>query len=281
MAKRQGAFADLLEVSSKLPWQVGVGLAVVSGLIFHFAAVASAVLPKVTNAGQLGFVVVQQGIHTFASFLQFIVPAALLIGATASVIARSRSGALIEATKANPTPSLKSMRWRDFERLVGEAFRQQGYAVTGFGGRGPDGGMDLGLMKNGERFLVQCKHWRNRQVGVTVVRELNGVMAAQGAHGGFLVTGGQFTKEAREFAAKTKIELIDGDSLGELIGSAATPGPARVSASTSPPACPQCGTMMVKREAKHGKFVGKSFWGCAQYPKCSGIAQISRVDSAT
>jgi restriction system protein len=275
MAKRQGGFSDLLAFSSKLPWQVGVGLAVVSGLIFHFAAVASAVLPKVTDTGQLGFVVVQQGIHTFAFFLQFIVPAGFLIGATASVIIRSRSGKLIDATRANPAKSLKSMRWRDFERLVGEAFRQQGYAVTGFGGGGPDGGVDLGLMKNGERFLVQCKHWRKQQVGVTVVRELNGVMAVQGAHGGFVVTGGQFTKEAREFAAKTKIALIDGDSLGELIGSAATPGPARVSVSTSSPACPECGRLMVKREAKHGKFAGKSFWGCAQYPQCSGIVRLS------
>jgi Bacteriocin-protection, YdeI or OmpD-Associated/Restriction endonuclease len=34
-----------------------------------------------------------------------------------------------------------------------------------------DGGVDLGLTKDGQRYLVQCKHWRKRQVGVTVVRE--------------------------------------------------------------------------------------------------------------
>ena len=56
-------------------------------------------------------------------------------------------------------------------------------------GQGLDVGVDLGLTKNGERYLVQCKHWRKRQVGVTVVRELNGVVSAQGAHGGFVVTG--------------------------------------------------------------------------------------------
>ncbi len=60
-------------------------------------------------------------------------------------------------------------------------------------------------MKNGERFLVQCKHWRKEQVGVRVVRELNGVMAAAGAQGGYLVTGGRFTPDAREFARKTQI----------------------------------------------------------------------------
>jgi restriction system protein len=110
------------------------------------------------------------------------------------------------------------MGWRDFERLVGEVFRRQGFTVSGFGGQGPDGGVDLGLTKNGQRFLVQCKHWRKRQVGVTVVRELNGVVSAHGAHGGFVVTGGEFTREAREFAESCGIKLIDGRKLEELIG---------------------------------------------------------------
>jgi restriction system protein len=83
--------------------------------------------------------------------------------------------------------------------------------------QGPDGGVDLGLTKHGQRFLVQCKHWRKRQVGVTVVRELNGVVSAQGAHGGFIVTGGEFSREAREFAESCDIKLIDGPALEELI----------------------------------------------------------------
>jgi restriction system protein len=118
---------------------------------------------------------------------------------------------------AGPASVLASMSWRDFERLVGEAFRQGGFTVTGFGGNGPDGGVDLGLMKNGERFLVHCKHWRKQQVGGTVVRELHGVIAALGANGGYVITGGQFTREAREFAGKTRIQLIDGASLAALI----------------------------------------------------------------
>jgi len=112
------------------------------------------------------------------------------------------------------------MSWRDFERLVGEMFRQRGFKVTGFGGHGPDGGVDLGLSKNGGRFLVQCKHWKKQQVGVTAVRELYGIISAQRAHGGFVVTGGQFTHEARELANACRVELIDGRALEELIGSA-------------------------------------------------------------
>jgi restriction system protein len=285
MARRQGSLGDLMEIGSKLPWQAGVALAVASALVFHFVAAAYSLPPKVASTAEFGSVVVQQGIHTISYFLQFIVPAGFGIGAMVSALKRSRSGALLETAQANPKVAITSMNWRDFERLVGEAFRRQGFTVTGFGGSGPDGGVDLGLSRNGQRFLVQCKHWRKRQVGVTVVRELNGVMSAQRAHGGFVVTGGEFTREAREFARTTKIELIDGSALAELIGSNrgqiatghgnAIDGVRVVDGEKSAPECPRCGTVMVERKAGRGKFEGKAFWGCRQYPKCSGIVQIS------
>jgi restriction system protein len=55
---------------------------------------------------------------------------------------------------------------------------------------GPDGGIDLALRKDGELHLVQCKHWRARKVGVEIVRELYGVMAARGAVGSYVVSSG-------------------------------------------------------------------------------------------
>jgi restriction system protein len=267
MARRQGAFTELLDLSSKLPWQVGVGLAVASALGFHLAALAFSAAPKVTTTADLGSNIVQQGIHIFAYLFQFVVPAVFVIGATASALKRSHSGALLDVARAHPKVAIASMDWRDFERLVGETFRRQGFKVTGFGGNRPDGGVDLGLSKNGQRYLVQCKHWRKHQVGVTVVRELNGVIAAQRAHGGFVVTGGQFTREAREFADSCTIELIDGAALDELIGDRPMVRPT--------PLCPRCGTSMVERKAKQGRFAGQVFWGCQHYPKCTEILKIA------
>lgn len=52
------------------------------------------------------------------------------------------------------------------------------------------------LRKDGDTFLVRCKQWTALKVGVSVVRELLGVMAARGAAGGFVATSGQFTSEA-------------------------------------------------------------------------------------
>ncbi len=59
MSRSRGSFTDLLAISA-LPWQVSVSLAVVSGVGLHFLAAGFSVAPKVTELGQMGFVVVQQ-----------------------------------------------------------------------------------------------------------------------------------------------------------------------------------------------------------------------------
>jgi len=73
-------------------------------------------------------------------------------------------------------------------------FRMRGFSVTETGGGGSDGGIDLVLKKHGEIFLVQCKQWCAYKVSVNVVRELLGVMVAQGATGGFVVTSGSLLR---------------------------------------------------------------------------------------
>jgi len=190
MARRQGFFDDLMSIGLKLPWKVGVAAAVVIFVALHVVSVYTQTSVDAKSLADMGAVVQHQFIHVFAELFQYIIPAGLLIGTTVGYFKQQRSGALFVSAQANPKPTIASMSWRDFERLVGEVFRRQGFVVSGFGGQGPDGGVDLGLTKNGQRYLVQCKHWRKRQVGVTVVRELNGVVSAPGAHGGFVVTAG-------------------------------------------------------------------------------------------
>jgi restriction system protein len=36
------------------------------------------------------------------------------------------------------------------------------------------------------------------------------------------------------------------------------------------PACPNCGSHMVKRKSKKGANAGGVFWGCSSFPKCYG-----------
>jgi restriction system protein len=56
---------------------------------------------------------------------------------------------------------------------------------------GPDGGIDLVIRKDGNRYLVQCKQWRSQKVGVKVVREMFGLVAAEKAAGGIVICSGQ------------------------------------------------------------------------------------------
>lgn len=93
------------------------------------------------------------------------------------------------------------MSWRQFEQLAGEAFRRQGYAVEETGLGGADGGIDLKLRKDGKTTLVQCKQWQNRQVGVTVVREMYGLLMHHNAAAVKIVALGNYTPDAWNFAS--------------------------------------------------------------------------------
>jgi restriction system protein len=114
---------------------------------------------------------------------------------------------------------VRKLDWRKFERLVGEAFRRKGYTVHERGQNGPDGGVDLELYRGSDKILVQCKHWKTWKVSVGPVRELFGVMVAEGASDAIFVTSGQYTREAWLFAKDNNLALFDGPNLIELLDS--------------------------------------------------------------
>jgi restriction system protein len=271
--RKQNPVEDVIEKTSKLPWWVSVVLAIAAYAWLH--SVASVEVTAVAQPGKMGEVVTQNLFKTLASIGQYLLPFIFLLGAAMSAYGRAKRRALHARVVASPDRgALNDMSWQQFEALVGEAFRRKGYTVAETGGGGADGGVDLVLRREGETFLVQCKQWKAYKVGVTTVRELYGVMAAKGANGGFVVTSGVFTDEARAFAVGRNIELMDGEALHVLIRGVSVPGKV---ASTSPaatttsvPACPVCQSAMVKRTAKRGANSGNAFWGCSRYPGCKG-----------
>lgn len=274
MARRkQNPFEDLIKITSKLPWWVGVVLAIAAHVWLH--GVAASELTATAQSGQMGQLVTQNLTKSLASVGQYLLPLIFLVGAGLSAYGRYQRRALHEHVAASADRgALNDMSWQQFEALVGEAFRRKGYTVAETGGGGADGGVDLVLKKEGETVLVQCKQWKAYKVGVTKVRELYGVMAAEGATGGFVVTSGVFTDDARAFAIGRNIELLDGMSLHALIRGVCVPGKAASDSPTattaSAPACPVCQSTMVKRTAKRGANSGNAFWGCSQYPGCKG-----------
>jgi len=278
---------DLFEIAALLPWWVGVALAiVVYAALHHFAAIQ---VPNDVALGQVSQTLVRQAVRMIASIGQYVLPLPFLAGAIASVFRRRKRAGLFQGVaSAKSGSALSGMNWRDFELLVGEAFRRRGFSVVETGGESADGGVDLKLSKGGEVFLVQCKQWRAYKVSVNVVRELFGVMAAQGATGGFVVTSGRFTEEARAFAEGRNIELLDGPALMAMIGDgraviveaapANTPTDGAevppIATTANEPACPVCGRSMVRRTARRGQKAGGEFWGCVAYPECRGTRPI-------
>lgn len=283
-----GLLADIFLLAATVPWWVGVAAAVGCYLILH--RYASVELSGAAAGPQLVQTVIARVAAVVAYYLQYIVPALLLAGAIASYAGRKKRQSLLEGAAKNTARRVLEMTWRDFELLVGEAFRRKGYAVTEAGGGGPDGGVDLVVTKAGATLLVQCKQWRSWRVGEKIVRELNGVVAAAGATGGVLVTSGSFTPGAVAFAQRSHIELIDGVALSKMIEEVrgapvirtvptvpTFPSPETARATDPSPVCPRCGAGMVKRVAKQGAHAGKEFWGCSRFPECRGVRGLTDV----
>ena len=261
-----------MEVAVRLPWAVSVALAGALYMLLHVFASAAPAHP--TNTGELGAFAGRQLLSTIASFLQYVLPLALLVGAGASFARRRRNGILLSDAADDPVGSISALSWQDFERLVGASFEKDGFTVTHTGGGGADGGVDLVLIKGRETTLVQCKQWRAQKVGVTTIRELYGVMAARGAAHGIVVSAGNFTPDAQEFATGRNIGLVTGSALTAMLRASGA-GKA-VAAQNDTPACPRCGSKMVERVARQGQNAGQAFWGCATYPRCRGTLPIDR-----
>ncbi|MCD5327962.1 restriction endonuclease [Chromobacterium piscinae] len=112
---------------------------------------------------------------------------------------------------------IKNLSWQQFELLIGEAYRRQGYTVCETGQGGADGGVDLILHKDKEMILVQCKQWQTTSVGAKIVREMFGLMHAHRASSVKIISTGRFTKQATAFAHDKPIELIGGEQLVSLL----------------------------------------------------------------
>lgn len=113
---------------------------------------------------------------------------------------------------------------REFNALVAEAFRMQGYQIVE-NGAGVDA--DLVLRRDRETLLVLCRHWNAEKVGVGSVSRLQAAIAARGADGGIALTSGRFARAAVAFANGCNVKLIEGAALQGLIEKARSARQAR------------------------------------------------------
>lgn len=262
---------NILNTLSMFPWWVSVLVATIVYVAMAF------ILPQVGGEGVLAVAIGQTSSKLAPyGFALFLLPVPV------SLFHASRKRKQLDAQQS--IYSIRKLSWQQFEELVGEAYRRQGFRVVENDGAGPDGGIDQVISKEGKRFLVQCKQYRSQKVGVKVVREMFGLVAAEHAAGGIVICSGHFTQDAVQFAKGKNLELVDGEQLAQLVAavqgepkrpaaSATTQEPEAVS---TVPVCPVCNSTMVLRTARKGKNTGQQFWGCSGFPKCRGTREHSK-----
>ncbi|KVE37231.1 restriction endonuclease [Burkholderia sp. TSV86] len=210
MSRRKKNRPGLLTLASRGPWWVGASIATAILAVEALAATAS------RRTGPLGAALAV--VQSKPVALLAIAVALLFFGAAVVAALRGRERANLLDVQRDLN-SLKALDWRQFERLVAEAYRRLGYRVRVTGQGGADGGVDLILTRGTEKVIVQCKQWQSTSIGASVVREMFGLMAHHKATAVAIVCTGKFTRDAATFAAGKPIELVTGNALAELVES--------------------------------------------------------------
>lgn len=108
--------------------------------------------------------------------------------------------------------AVRGLKWHNFELLVAEGFRTQGFSVTHVSAELEEG-PDLVLVKGERRYVVQCRGWQEQGVAGTAVLQLYADMAAKDATSGFIVTAGEVGEDALQLAQARGIQFIKGAKL--------------------------------------------------------------------
>lgn len=179
---------------------------------------------------------------------------------------------------------LKHLEWRRVEELSAAYFEALGFR-TGLTHDRDGGAVDISLYAAGAdtaSILVHCKAWDAYPIGIKPLHELRGAMTTAHVAEGVMVAAGRFTPEARSFAAKENIQLIDGAALLEKLA-ALVPEKALALLKFATrgdfltPTCPRCSIKMTARRSTRG---GRLFWGCINYPRCKETLSSTTIAPA-
>ena len=144
--------------------------------------------------------------------LQWLVAIAVvaLIGTAATVYFRNFQMRRDET--AAGIVALSGVSWRTFIHMVLDALSRRGFERV-VDSETASGDSDFVLERHGERHLLSCKHGSAFVLGRLTVNELANDINLNNAAGGFLLTQGRITEDARPVAALQRVELLDGPTL--------------------------------------------------------------------
>jgi restriction system protein len=108
--------------------------------------------------------------------------------------------------------ALSAMSWREFIHLVLKSLARRGYERVN-GDELPSRDGEYLLLRDGERWLMSCKHGSAFVLGAPAVSELADDLKLSSATGGLLVTQGRVADDARGLAKLRHVVLLDGPTL--------------------------------------------------------------------
>ncbi len=122
---------------------------------------------------------------------------------------RLPSHARIERTVA----AVQAMPVPEFRRELMDGFRGDGYEVDASAGAG----YDFIVRKEYRRAVVACRRFKVARTGIEPLREVVAARDAADAQDVMYVALGEVTDNARAFAAKHSIRIVDGAALARLM----------------------------------------------------------------
>ncbi len=115
--------------------------------------------------------------------------------------------------------ALAGMRWREFSQIVRRAMAEQRGLRDLSGEDNGDRGTssDFLMERDGQRWLLSCKHGRAYRIGAPAITELGAALRLTGAAGGILITEGLVERDGLAAAEKESIEVLDGRLLWHVL----------------------------------------------------------------
>lgn len=172
--------------------------------------------------------------------------------------------------------SIRRLSQKDFNHLVEEGFRHQGYLVQSSERFSSRAGIDLILRKSEKHILVLCRRDPEPRRQMAAVQELHTATATLQGGSGLLITCESVAPEVKVFAADQGIAVIEGSALLKLVERASgrifRPAMRREPHFTTPltaiPACTSCGGPMAPEGYDERGDGEQETWFCARGEGC-------------
>jgi restriction system protein len=151
--------------------------------------------------------------------LQFVLPLTFAIFAglpflVISVhVAWRQRGTPGEAKTAEIIEKIRTLGREEFQAIVEESFRNEGFTVSAHEGQAGD----LDIRRGGLTRVVTLRRWKIVQNGINPIRELHEAVISLGATGGVFITTGEISDTGRQFANDHAIEIGEGPALAKLL----------------------------------------------------------------